>query len=137
VNPVVILQATEVTIPTVTTAVVVVFPLAEEVCRMAMVSPLLTFETGPAVMAAPFIEIPVQPAPQVTVTPLKPAPRASVLLVVAELTDTPRRSAKAPKVVTPQLVEMRPPTATLAVVPVLPLPEEVCCMAIVSPLLTP
>jgi hypothetical protein len=52
-----------------------------------MVSPLLAV-VGPAVQPLPLIEIAVQPAPQVTVWPVRPPVSVTVLLVIVELRAT-------------------------------------------------
>ena len=56
---------------------------------MAMELPLLTPVTGPAVKAAPLMEMAVQPAPQVAVRLENPPARVTVLLVMVELRDAP------------------------------------------------
>ena len=86
---VVTLQVPEVVPPTVTVAVTAVLLLPEEVSRMAIVAPLLTPVTGPAVKAAPLMEMAEHAPPQVAVRLVKPPASVTVLLVVRVLTETP------------------------------------------------
>jgi hypothetical protein len=88
------LQGEDVAGPTVTDAEVYVFSEADEVCRMAIVSPLLTPGTGPAVNAPPFMEMAVQPELQAAVTFFRPPPRITASLVMLELVGTPVCSVK-------------------------------------------
>jgi hypothetical protein len=110
--------------PIVTVAVVAVLLLADEVCRMAMVSPLLKPLTEPATNAAPFLEIAVHPALQVAVRPENPPARVTVLLVMVELLAADGWSMKLKAlavgvVVTLHVPEIVDPTVTVAVVAVL------------------
>jgi hypothetical protein len=126
--------------PTVTVAVVAVLTLAEEVCWIAMVLPLLAV-VGPAVNAPPLMDMPVHPAPQVTVWPAKAPDSVTVLLVMVELvawlvTLVKLKALTCGPVVMLQLPVVLP-TVTLAVVPVIPVGDEVDCMAMVSPVVKP
>jgi hypothetical protein len=129
--------------PTVTVAVAAVERLGEEVSLMAMVLPLLTPVTGPAIHAPPLMEMAVQPAPQVAVAFAKPPASVTALLIMVVLVATPVWSVKLKAltlpvpVVTCQGELVVGPTVTVACVKVMPLAEEVCWMAMVSPLLTP
>jgi hypothetical protein len=91
---------------------------------MAIVSPLLTPLTGPAVKAAPLMEMEIQPVLQVALRFEKPPARVTVLLVMVELTATlvwfvKLKAFGVGVVVTDHKEEVVPPTVTMAVVAVL------------------
>ena len=114
----------EVVPPTVTVAFVTELFEAEDVCRIAIVSPLFTPDTGPATKPAPLMEMPVHPALQVAVKFVNPPASVTVLLVMVELMGWPVTFVKLKalavgSVVTLQAVEVVPPMVTVAVVGVL------------------
>jgi hypothetical protein len=143
--PVVTVHALLVVAPTVTDADVRVEALAEEVCSMAMVVPLLTPVTGPGTNPPPLSDMPMQPALQVAVAPAKPPPSMTVLLMMEEPVATLVWFVKLKALTVPPLVPVVTchaelvvgPTETEAVVGVEMLAEEVCWIAMVMPLLTP
>jgi hypothetical protein len=121
---------------------VMVEGLADDVDRMTMVSPAATLATGPATNAAPLMDMPVQPALQVTVEPARPLVTTKGLLVMAVergalVTGVKVKPNGVPLVVTCQVPLVVAPTVTVAVVAVDSELEDVCSMAMVSPLLKP
>jgi hypothetical protein len=128
--PVVTDQVLLVVPPTVTFPVTAVEALAEDCNWIAMVSPLLTFNTG-LVNGAPLIEIPAQLVAQVAVWFVKPPPSVIVLLVMSVFKATPVWLVKLkaltvpPAVVTVQVLLVVVPTVTVAVTGVDGLAEDV------------
>jgi hypothetical protein len=118
--------------PTVTVAVVAVESEVDDVCSMAMVSPLLKPATGPATNAPPLRDMPVQPAPQVAVMFVKPPASVTALLMMGSFNATPVMLLKLkalteppPLVVAVQTALVVEPTVTVAVVAVLVLGEDI------------
>ena len=132
-------QALEFVLPTVTDAVTAVFELLDEVKRMAIVSPLLKPATGPALKADAFLEIPMQPALQVAVSPANVPDKVTALLSIGALVMTFVWGVKLNGfgefrvVVTDHRFDFVAPTLTVAVAVVFGADDELIWMANVSP----